>query len=245
MTTKLRWSSWFLCVRTQAPRSPDQPKRQSTTQYSGPISPDLWVLFPRNQAKSKRREICSRSRLVRSLVGFQSRRLRLSARRRLCNTVGARFIDGSARRCCAISAARSRAAARTNLARSNQSLFLRSRFGGAKRSAPVNIFIFMICPRLVGSCLADDKQILPRDGGHLMAIKPSNHAAGDPRSQKRVPIRRQASDSEGKPPPSPGAYRFAPDPISIFKKEKSRENIFCLIKCSFRLSPGRPAMGPA
>ena len=95
---------------------------------------------------------------------------------------GARFIDGSAR-CCAISAARSRAAARTNLARSNQSLFLRSRFGGAKRSAPVNIF--MICPRLVGSCLADDKQILPRDGGHLMAINPSNHAAGgtpDPRN---------------------------------------------------------------
>jgi hypothetical protein len=137
--------------------------------------------------KSKRREICSRSRLVRSLVGFQSRRLRL-LERRLCDTLGAHFIDGSASRCCAISAARSRAAARTNLARSNQSLFLRSRFGGAKRSALVNIFIFMICPRLVGSCLADDKQILPRDPGHLMAINPSNHAAGDPRSQKRVPI---------------------------------------------------------
>jgi hypothetical protein len=103
--------------------------------------------------------------------------LNLSARRRLCNTVGARFTDDSAR-CCAISAARSRAAARTNLARSNQSLFLRSRFGGAKRSALVNIF--MICPRLVGSCLADDKQILPRDPDHLMAIKPSNHAAADP-----------------------------------------------------------------
>jgi hypothetical protein len=44
--------------------------------------PDLWVLFPRNQAKSKRREICSRSRLVRSLVGFQSRRLRLDSQPR-------------------------------------------------------------------------------------------------------------------------------------------------------------------
>jgi hypothetical protein len=142
------------------------------------------------------------SRLVRSLVGFQSRRLRLSARRRLCNTVGARFIDGSARRCCAISAARSRAAARTNLARSNQSLFLRSRFGGAKRPALVNIF--MICPRLVGSCLADDKQILPRDGGLLMAINPSNHAAGDPRSQKRVPIEEAKEAPRVARPPIPG-----------------------------------------
>src|SRR5262249_48886278 len=145
--------------------------------------------------KSKRQESCSRSRLVRSLVGFQSRRLRLSARRRLCNTVGARFIDGSASRCCAISAARSRAAARTNLARSNQSLFLRSRFGGAKRSALVNIFIFMICPRLVGSCLADDKQILPRDGGDLMAINPSNHAAGGPQIPETGPNRRQATET--------------------------------------------------
>src|SRR5262249_45782395 len=45
-----------------------------------------------------------------------------------------RFIDG-ARRCCAVSTARSRAAATTNLARSNQSLFLR---------ALVNLF--MTCP---------------------------------------------------------------------------------------------------
>src|SRR5262249_6267735 len=43
--------------------------------------------------------------------------LNLSAKRRLCNTVGKRFIDGTAR-CCVVSTARSRAAATTNLARS-------------------------------------------------------------------------------------------------------------------------------
>src|SRR5207245_9138509 len=58
--------------------------------------------------------------------------LNLSAKRRLCNTVGKRFIDGTAR-CCAVSIARSRAAATTNFARSNQSLVLRGpRRPGAK-----------------------------------------------------------------------------------------------------------------
>jgi hypothetical protein len=70
--------------------------------------------------------------------------LNLSAKRRLCNTVGGRSIEVAAR-CCALFTARSRAAATTNLARSNQSLVLRLCFGGAKRSALVNIF--MICPR--------------------------------------------------------------------------------------------------
>jgi hypothetical protein len=69
----------------------------------------------------------------------------LSAKRRLCNTVG--FIDGVGR-CCAISTARSRAAATTNLARSNQSLVLRALFAGAKSCALVNVF--MICPPMVG-----------------------------------------------------------------------------------------------
>src|SRR6516162_6858476 len=70
--------------------------------------------------------------------------LNLSAKRRLCNTVGKRFIDGIAR-CWDVSTARSRAAATTNLARSNQSLVLRGpRWPGAKSCALVNFF--MICP---------------------------------------------------------------------------------------------------
>jgi hypothetical protein len=77
--------------------------------------------------------------------------LNLSAKRRLCNTVGGRVIEG-APRCCAVSTARSRAAATTNLARLNQSLFLRALFGGAKGSAFVNIS--MIAPDSAG--LADD-----------------------------------------------------------------------------------------
>src|SRR5262249_49648958 len=52
----------------------------------------------------------------------------LSAKRRLCNTMGGRLIDGVAR-CCVVSTARSRAAATTNLARLNQSLVLRALFG--------------------------------------------------------------------------------------------------------------------
>jgi hypothetical protein len=71
--------------------------------------------------------------------------LNLSTKRRLCHTVGGRLIDGAAR-CCAVSTARSRAAATTNLARSNQSLVLRGpRWPGAKSCALVNFF--MICPR--------------------------------------------------------------------------------------------------
>jgi hypothetical protein len=66
--------------------------------------------------------------------------LNLSAKRRLCNTVGGRGIEGAAR-CCALSTARSRAAATTNLARSNQSLVLRLRFGEAKPPTLVNVFM--------------------------------------------------------------------------------------------------------
>jgi hypothetical protein len=70
--------------------------------------------------------------------------LNLSAKRCLCNTVGRRVIEGASL-WCAISTARSRALATTNLARSSHSLVLRALFGGAKRSALANIF--MICPR--------------------------------------------------------------------------------------------------
>jgi len=84
--------------------------------------------------------------------------LNLSAKRRLCNTVGGRSIEVAAR-CCALFTARSRAAARTNLARSNQSLVLRWRFGGAKRSA-LRQYLHDL-PPMVGWWLADKSQILP------------------------------------------------------------------------------------
>jgi hypothetical protein len=81
--------------------------------------------------------------------------LNLSAKRRLCKTVGGRFIDGTTC-CCAVSSARSRAAATTDLARSNQSLVLRALYAETKRCVLVNIF--MICPP-VGWWLADHDQI--------------------------------------------------------------------------------------
>jgi hypothetical protein len=73
--------------------------------------------------------------------------LNLSVKRRLCNNVGGGVIEGASR-CCAISTARSRAVATTNLARSNHSLVLRALFGAAKRSTLLNIF--MICPPMAG-----------------------------------------------------------------------------------------------
>jgi hypothetical protein len=73
----------------------------------------------------------------------QESALNLSAKRRLCSTVGRRFIDGTPR-CCAVSSALSRAVATTNFARSNQSLVLRALFAETKRCSLVNIF--MICP---------------------------------------------------------------------------------------------------
>src|SRR5262249_7984189 len=90
----------------------------------------------------------------------------LSTKWRLCHTVGGRFIDGVAR-CCAVSTARSRAAATTNLARSNQSLVLRAPFGWPKTCAPVNAC--MICPPMVGRSEAQHDQILSLIHGHLMA----------------------------------------------------------------------------
>jgi hypothetical protein len=78
--------------------------------------------------------------------------LNLSAKRRLCNTVGGRIIESSTAYCCAVLAARLaarfRAAAMTNFARSSLVLVLRAFFGGAKSCALVNFF--MICPRSAG-----------------------------------------------------------------------------------------------
>jgi hypothetical protein len=91
--------------------------------------------------------------------------LNLSAKRCLCNTVGERVSEGASR-WCAVSIARSRAVAMTNLARSNHSLVLRALFGGAKRSTLVNIF--MICPRWpAGESRPGSNSASNR--GHLMA----------------------------------------------------------------------------
>src|SRR5215813_3163141 len=88
-----------------------------------------------------------------------SRCASLSAKRRFCNTVGKRFIDG-ARRCCAVSTARSRAAAMTNLARASLALVLRFIFGALKSCALVNLF--MVCPpKWSAGGLADQDEILP------------------------------------------------------------------------------------
>jgi hypothetical protein len=84
--------------------------------------------------------------------------LNLSAKRRLSKTVG-RCVIGGASRCCAISTARSRAAATTSLARSSQSLVLRLRFGGAKGSALVDIFMICLNGRLV-ICRREDQILL-------------------------------------------------------------------------------------
>jgi hypothetical protein len=89
--------------------------------------------------------------------------LNLSAKRRLCNTVGGRGIEGAR----ALLRPLSRAAATTNLARSNQSLVLRLRFGEAKTPTLVNVF--MACPRLSPAASPTTNKILPRDGAHLMA----------------------------------------------------------------------------
>jgi hypothetical protein len=72
--------------------------------------------------------------------------LNLSAKRRPCNTVGGRIVEGCAACCSALSAARARAATTTNLARSSLALVLRAIFGGAKSCTLVNLF--MICTRL-------------------------------------------------------------------------------------------------
>jgi hypothetical protein len=70
--------------------------------------------------------------------------LNLSAKRRLCNTVGKRFIDGTAR-CCAVSAARSLAATTTNLARSSLAFWSLRRIPSGAKSSSVLVNLFTIC----------------------------------------------------------------------------------------------------
>jgi hypothetical protein len=96
--------------------------------------------------------------------GAQNFPLNFPTNRRLCSTVGGRIVEGAAH-CCAVSAARSRAATMTNLARSSLALVLTALFGAAKSCALVNLF--MICPRW--SIASRRRPDSASDHGHLMA----------------------------------------------------------------------------
>src|SRR6516162_7166677 len=84
--------------------------------------------------------------------------LNLPPNRRLCSTVGGRIVEGGTAHCCVVSAARSRAATMTNLARSSLALVLPALFGAAKSCALVKFF--MICPRWSPSRQPTTNQIL-------------------------------------------------------------------------------------
>jgi hypothetical protein len=96
--------------------------------------------------------------------------LNLLTNRRLCSTVGGRIVEGWTAHCCAVSAARSRAATMTNLARSSLALVLPALFGAAKSCALVNFFV--IRPpdgRLVARRPHPTTNNFAQDRGHLMA----------------------------------------------------------------------------
>ena len=98
------------------------------------------------------------SRQQESRLPRQNFPLNLPTNRRLCSTVGGRIVEGWAAHCCAVSAARSRAATMTNLARSSLALVLPALFGAAKSCALVNLC--MICPRWSASGQPTTNQIL-------------------------------------------------------------------------------------
>ena len=97
------------------------------------------------------------SRQQESRLPRQNFPLNLPTNRRLCSTVGGRIVEGWAAHCCAVSAARSRAATMTNLARSSLALVLPALFGAAKSCALVNLC--MICPRWSASGQPTTNQI--------------------------------------------------------------------------------------
>jgi hypothetical protein len=106
--------------------------------------------------------------------------LNLPTNQRLCSTAGGRIVDGWTAHCRAVSAACSRAATMTNLARPSLALVLSALFGAAKGCALVNLF--MICPRLsVGASRQQPDSA--SDHGHLMAsvrTREGDSRAGSP-----------------------------------------------------------------
>src|SRR5262249_30642859 len=90
------------------------------------------------------------------LLPHQNFPLNLPPNRRLCSTVGERIVEGWTAHCCvASSAARSRAATMTNLARASLALILPALFGAAKSCALVKFS--MICP--IGRLVAGRRRI--------------------------------------------------------------------------------------
>jgi len=104
------------------------------------------------------------------LGSYTQRQVRVHglAKRRLCNTVEGCI--GRAKACAAyrwaVTAARSRTATISNLARARRALVLRALFGGPKSCVLVNLF--MICPRWLASSQPTTTKSLS-DHGYLMA----------------------------------------------------------------------------
>src|SRR5262249_4509599 len=104
--------------------------------------------------------------------------------------VGGRIVEGWTAHRCVVSAARSRAATMTNLARSSLALVLPALFGAAKSCALVKFF--MSCPRWSPSRQPTTNQIvllITAISWHLC-----EHVEGDSRAGRRRQIVRAADD---------------------------------------------------
>jgi hypothetical protein len=127
----------------------------------------------RNLSRSWQRRIAlgRTGPLARSPTARQNFPLNLPIKRRLCSTVGWCRGEGFATHSCAVSAARSRAATMTNLARSSLAFALSALFGAAKSCAVVKLF--MIFPPMIGYWLANrsdsTRDSRPSHGGVRLA----------------------------------------------------------------------------
>jgi hypothetical protein len=124
------------------------------------------------------------------LLPRQNFPLNLPPNRRLCSTVGERIVEGWTAHCCVASAARSRAATMTNLARSSLALILPALFGAAKSCALVKFS--MICPHWSPSRRPTTNQIvllITAISWHLC-----EHVEGESRGGRRMQIVRAADD---------------------------------------------------
>jgi hypothetical protein len=116
--------------------------------------------------------------------------LNLPPNRRLCSTGGERIVEGWTAHCCVASAARSRAATMTNLARASLALILPALFGAAKSCALVKFS--MICPHWSPSRRPTTNQIvllITAISWHLC-----EHVEGESRGGRRMQIVRAADD---------------------------------------------------
>ena len=153
-------------------------------------------------ARAMARSRCKATKLVLGPLSRQQERtdppllprqnfpLNLPPNRRLCRTVGERIVEGWTAHCCVASAARSRAATMTNLARSSLALILPALFGAAKSCALVKFS--MICPHWSPSRRPTTNQIvllITAISWHLCG-----HVEGESRGGRRMQIVRAADD---------------------------------------------------